>query len=156
MKKIISITLLVIWLVLIFCLSNDNGVESSNKSDNIASFIVSKVNSITGHDTLDNDFIIEVDNIIVIVRKIAHFLEYFILGILVLNVLNCYKIISIRLVIIAILFCFTYAISDEIHQLFVQDRTGKFTDALIDTTGSIIGTSIFYILAKRKKEQTNS
>ena len=33
---------------------------------------------------------------------------------------------------------FLYACTDEIHQLFVPGRAGKFTDVLIDTTGGII------------------
>lgn len=32
-----------------------------------------------------------------------------------------------------------YAISDEIHQLFVPTREGKFRDVIIDTLGGIIG-----------------
>lgn len=41
-------------------------------------------------------------------------------------------------VLIPIGVTFIYACTDEIHQLFVPGRAGRFTDVLIDTTGGII------------------
>ena len=125
-------------MIVIFMLSNDNGVASSGKSDGIAYFIASKI-SIT-----------DTDNLIFLIRKTAHITEYLILGILLINVLKDYNKLSIKLVIITIIFCFTYAISDEVHQLFIQSRSGKFTDVLIDTLGSSIGVIIYYLILKRK------
>lgn len=119
-------------------LSNDNGVASSGKSDGIAYFIASKI-SIT-----------DTDNLIFLIRKTAHITEYLILGILLINVLKDYNKLSIKLVIITIIFCFTYAISDEVHQLFISNRSGKYTDVLIDTSGSIIGCFIYYLIFKKK------
>lgn len=43
-----------------------------------------------------------------------------------------------RRVLIPIGVTFIYACTDEIHQLFVPGRAGRFTDVLIDTTGGII------------------
>ena len=119
-------------------LSNDNGIQSSGKSDGIAYFIASKIN------------IINTDDLIFIIRKMAHITEYLILGILLFNVLKDYNIINTKLVIITIMFCFTYAISDEVHQLFIQSRSGKFSDVLIDTIGSSIGSFIYYLIMKKK------
>lgn len=138
MKKIINIILLIIWVIVIFLLSNDNAVQSNDKSNGIAYFIASKIN------------IMDTDTLKFVIRKIAHITEYFILGILLLNVLKDYYNINIKLVIITILFCFSYAISDEVHQLFIQNRSGKFSDVLIDTSGSILGTCIYYLLLRRK------
>ena len=70
MKKVINIILLIAWMIVIFILSNDNGVQSSGKSDGIAYFIASKIN------------IIDTDTLKFVIRKIAHITEYFILGIL--------------------------------------------------------------------------
>lgn len=139
MKKIINILLLIIWVIVVFMLSNDNGATSSGKSDGIAYFIASKINIMSTKD------------LIFLIRKMAHLTEYLILGILLINMLKDYNKVNIKLVIITILFCFSYAISDEVHQLFIDNRSGKFTDVLIDTLGSIIGTIIYYILIKRKK-----
>lgn len=138
LKKFINIGLLILWMIIIFVLSNDTGTASSNKSDGIASFISDIIS------------FIDTDTLIFIIRKLAHFTEYIILGILFLNVLKDYNNIDIKLVIITILFCFSYAISDEVHQLFIQSRSGKFTDVLIDTLGSSIGVIIYYLILKRK------
>lgn len=124
-------------------LSNDNGIQSSGKSDGIAYFIASKIN------------IINTDDLIFIIRKMAHITEYLILGILLFNVLKDYNIINTKLVIITIIFCFTYAISDEVHQLFIQSRSGKFSDVLIDTIGSSIGSFIYYLIMKKKSVKNN-
>lgn len=124
-------------------LSNDNGIQSSGKSDGIAYFIASKIN------------IINTDDLIFIIRKMAHITEYLILGILLFNVLKDYNIINTKLVIITIMFCFTYAISDEVHQLFIQSRSGKFSDVLIDTIGSSIGSFIYYLIMKKKSVKNN-
>lgn len=53
-------------------------------------------------------------------------------------------------VLISILVCMIYAITDETHQLFVSGRTEQVLDVLIDTIGSL--TSILLIkFIKRKK-----
>ena len=43
----------------------------------------------------------------------------------------------------------SYAISDEIHQYFVQGRYCAYSDALLDSIG-ILFSGIFYIFIKRK------
>ena len=50
----------------------------------------------------------------------------------------------------SILLCVGYAISDEIHQLFVDGRAGSLMDVMIDSMGSV--TSVTYLAMKRKKE----
>ena len=45
-----------------------------------------------------------------------------------------------------IVFCFLYACSDEIHQLFVPGRSGMFTDVLIDTGGAVTGMLVSMLL----------
>ena len=73
-----------------------------------------------------------------------------------------YQTINMKYAImISISFCFLYACTDEIHQLFVVGRTGRFTDVLIDTCGSFTGIMLSYIIGRvgrgrkdgRKKEK---
>ena len=139
LKKFINIGLLILWMIIIFVLSNDTGTASSNKSDGIASFISDIIS------------FIDTDTLIFIIRKLAHFTEYLILGILFLNVLKDYNVVNTKIVIITILFCFSFAISDEVHQLFIQNRSGKITDILIDTLGSSIGVLMYYLYLKKYK-----
>ncbi|MCX5700653.1 MAG: VanZ family protein [Candidatus Omnitrophica bacterium] len=78
-----------------------------------------------------------------VLRKIAHMLEYLILTFLLHRALKgSFKISSFILFIYPAGASFLYAISDEIHQLFVPGRSCSVLDILIDTVG-ILG---FYII----------
>ena len=87
MKKF-NIIILILWMIVIFLFSQDPGTSSSDKSDTIATIIVDVVSKITGTDYTDSVLSNKIENCVFIVRKSAHFLEYLILGILVINVLN--------------------------------------------------------------------
>jgi len=87
-----------------------------------------------------------------VIRKSAHFTEYAILGVLVINLFHQYKKITLKnlnyiMLFSSIVICFFYAMTDEFHQLFVAGRSGQFIDVCIDTCGSIVGI-VFYILLK--------
>ena len=143
MKKF-NIIVLILWLILIFGFSQDNGNSSSSKSDEVANITINVISDITGKE-------LNMDMCTFIIRKIAHFTEYMIFGLLVINVIKDYKIIDTKVLIISILLCFIYACSDEIHQLFVSERTGRITDVLIDTAGSFVGVFIYYKIYKKRK-----
>ena len=134
MKKIISILLVIIWMIVIFYFSNQVATVSSSQSGFITNLII-KIFSVQNESTIQ-----------FIIRKLAHFTEYLILGILVLNMLRCYKPKDI--IILAILICILYACSDEIHQIFIQGRAGQLKDVLIDTCGSILGIFSFKKIKK--------
>lgn len=129
MKKLIKLLLLILWMVLIFYLSSLNGKASTGQS-NILVNIAYKITHI------DKDILIP------IIRKTAHITEYFILFILIYINIKEYKIKDIYKV--SILLSIIYALFDEFHQLFINERSGKVTDVLIDSIGIILG----YILIK--------
>ena len=71
-----------------------------------------------------------------LVRKCAHFTEYFILSLLVLRGIRAGRPgtrFAWALAVIAIVAC--YASVDELHQRFVPGRTPAVHDVLIDTSG---------------------
>jgi VanZ family protein len=43
-------------------------------------------------------------------------------------------------------FCVLYAVSDEVHQLFVPGRGAQVTDVLIDNAGAFVGIGIYEVL----------
>ncbi len=152
MKKI-NIIILIIWMILIFSFSQDSGGASSKKSDGIAHLMVNFISEVTGKDFNGSTLEDTLNICIFIVRKSAHFLEYFILGLLIIRVLKDYKILNINICLYGIVFCFLYACSDEIHQLFVPNRSGRIIDVFIDTSGSILSIFLYYkyYLFKNKK-----
>jgi VanZ family protein len=72
-------------------------------------------------------------------RKGAHFFSYLVLGVLVMNALRRSGVEGFRLCIFALGICVLYAISDEVHQLFVHGRSGQVTDVLLDSVGAVVG-----------------
>jgi VanZ family protein len=53
-----------------------------------------------------------------------------------------------KIILITVLICFLYAVSDEIHQSFVPGRACRLFDIFIDTSGSVFFCLIYYILSK--------
>ncbi|MBN1079045.1 VanZ family protein [Clostridium botulinum] len=128
-RKVINWILLILWMIIIFAMSNQPAVVSDKQSGLV-------ITTLTNLGINMNGIFGELANFIV--RKTAHFLEYMILGILILNVLEIhYTRQKIRL--LGVLLVFLYASSDEIHQLFVQGREGAFRDVVIDTLGGTFG-----------------
>jgi VanZ family protein len=85
-----------------------------------------------------------------ILRKIAHMLEYFILAALLYRAFRgSFKISVFHLTFWPLFLSFLYAVSDEFHQSFVPTRSPSAKDVFIDTIGIII----FYILIKFKRSK---
>jgi VanZ family protein len=73
-----------------------------------------------------------------IIRKCAHFTEYFILSLLILRGIRAgRRDARVGWALAAIAIVVGYAALDEFHQSFVPGRTAAVTDVLIDTTGGI-------------------
>ncbi|QWB95252.1 VanZ family protein [Mycoplasmatota bacterium] len=90
---------------------------------------------------------IESDVLHHIIRKIAHFMEFFILGLLWLAfVLSQEKLENKYLFLMSIAVVLTAA-TDEIIQLFSIDRGPSITDFFIDITGGLI-VLVVYMLFK--------
>lgn len=137
MKKQLSIILVLIWMIIIFIMSSFNAEDSANQSNFIVN-IISNVLNINNIELLN-----------LIIRKLAHYIEYLILGILVINMFIKNNIPKSYL--ISIIFCVIYAISDEIHQFIIPGRACQIKDILIDSIGSITGIYLYKLISKRKK-----
>ena len=134
-KNKISLLLVILWMIFIFVMSSFDATSSSNQSNFIVDIITGIIN------------IKDIGLLSLIIRKLAHFTEYFILGILVINFITRYD----KKIIIAILLCIIYATSDEIHQIFVPGRSCQITDIMIDSLGSIMGIYLYKLITKKCK-----
>ena len=155
MKKILfilNIILLISWMGVIFSFSNESGVSSSSKS----SRVLIKTVEIFKHEKLTSKqkekLVKKYGNLI---RKLAHMFIYFILAIL--SYLLLFQLYGLKpvTIIYTIIFCFIYAIADEIHQSFIPNRTPSIIDILIDTCGSILFLLIPTISIVKRKIVTN-
>ena len=79
-----------------------------------------------------------------IVRKAAHFTEYMVLGAcLLLNVRDCFAHLHPRQMWgLAWLLGTAYAVTDELHQRFVPERSCEPRDMCIDAAGVALGALI--------------
>lgn len=82
-----------------------------------------------------------------VVRKTAHFTEYFILGVLLLATLRLYRE-KIKDGIFAVLFTgLSVPVVDETIQRFVDGRGGEIKDVWIDFSGVITGLFICFLIS---------
>lgn len=84
----------------------------------------------------------------VLARKLAHYLEYALLVGLWWRALRT-RLPPRTAVGVAFAIAITYAISDELHQLTVEGRTGTPRDVLIDAAGA--ATAVALILRHRSR-----
>ena len=126
-KIIISWTLVIICMAVIFSLSAQTAGESSEVSGWL--IFIMKLN-------ISQDFI----------RTVAHFLEYTGLAVLIFNAL--YQTFGYQRPFIALIVSSLYAVSDEIHQLFVEGRAFQISDIVIDSLGAAGGITVLILLIK--------
>lgn len=97
-----------------------------------------------------------------VVRKLAHISAYAVLYILTFSTVqklqkkphSYYSLLAATL--FSLVFSLIFAISDEIHQYYVVDRTGRIFDIIIDVFGVFIGQSLlflFHILRSKKTKK---
>lgn len=141
MKFYIKLFIIFIWMSIIFYFSHQNGNESSE-----ASQIVVDILNVFGINI--NSYLGNITHLLI--RKVAHLIEYFILAILIYFFLKDF-LIKKYCVYYSIGFSFLYACSDEFHQMFIPLRGPSIIDVLIDVSGAILGMLIIYLLKKVKK-----
>lgn len=149
MKKVILILLVILWMGVIFFFSSCNGLDSKKQSIGFLDTTIGIIINIFDHDITEENKLIIIEKLDYPIRKAAHMTEYFILSILLSLLLSNYNINIMKIIIIAFIISFIYACSDEMHQLFVSERSGQIKDVLIDSIGSSIGLILYYFANKK-------
>jgi vanZ family protein len=120
------------WDLVIFTLSHQPAAVSSGQSGVIVGHLQQ---AMPGVSTAILTFL---------VRKSAHIIAYFILGILMYRALRitirCWRTRTVAS--LALLSCSLYAVTDEIHQLFVPGRSGELRDVMIDSIAALVGVGL--------------
>ena len=132
----------ILWMVLIFNLSSQVAEESNQLSTGITEIIVKTIERVVPQAEFD------MGSFNHIVRKNAHFFAYLVLGVLVMNALKKNRACGFQSVLSALAICVFYAVSDEVHQLFVPGRGGQVKDVIIDSFGASIGLAIYLLGGK--------
>lgn len=129
-KNTICWALVAVCMGIIFYFSSRTATESSSQSDGILNIIF----RLFGENEITS----------FAVRKCAHFLEF--AGLSFLFSIAFYS--QFKAAITAWPVCCTsaYAVTDEVHQLFVEGRACKFLDWAVDTAGALFGFLIFIVI----------
>ncbi len=136
-KRAILIILLILTFFQIFRFSNQNGEKSSGISRKITTAVTKNVKKIQELDKNKQEEVL--GQIEKVIRKLAHFSIYMVVGILMMLLMNTYEIKKFDRIAISLITGIIYASSDEIHQLFIPGRSAMITDVIIDTLGVLVG-----------------
>ncbi len=129
---VVSWLLVVACMCFIFWMSGFNATESSGMSDSI----IRKILDLFGEEF--SSFV---------VRKAAHMLEFCALAMTLFNAI--YSTFNIKTTpIIAFVCTVLYAVTDEIHQLFVEGRACRAFDVFVDGCGALVGIIISIIILR--------
>ena len=140
------ITALIAIFVTIFGFSNQNAETSSGLSRKVTNFVVEIIPSIKNMPEPEKENV--VDRVESIVRKIAHYSIYTLVGILLMSLMNTYKIKELDRIAVSLIIGVIYASTDEIHQVFVPGRGPQITDVILDSMGVLTGIFIVMLVLK--------
>lgn len=144
--KVISVLLVIVWMVMIFVMSNFPA-EVSDKQSGVVVELAKKIFNISAEQPE------LLDNLTTIVRKCGHAFEYFVLGVLLLNMLRQFwpanhKVGWARYWYLAVVGASIYAVTDEVHQAFVPGRSCELGDIIIDTLAAGAGVGVMMLIRR--------
>ena len=144
-KWILSVLAMFCWTTIIFSFSLQPANVSSGMSQGMGQWLVGMFLPGMG-DWFAGLKAETLDFLHFLLRKCAHFTEYFVLGMLTFSAFH----VSVKRERwrCAVLYCVTAASIDETIQLFVDGRAGRFTDVLLDSTGAVTGMFFCLLLIK--------
>ncbi len=119
------------WPAIVWAIAISGFSTGAFTSENTSRFIIPVLRFLLPHVSVDTLAFLHH-----IIRKCAHFTEYFIFSLLVLRGFRAAeKGTRLRWALLTVLIVAGYASLDEFHQSFVPGRTPALTDVLIDTIG---------------------
>lgn len=151
--RVLTTLLTLVMMLLIFFFSTENGEESDRRSGFIAMPIIRMMHA--DYDQLTGNEQQKIyDDVSLIIRKLAHFSEYALLGILLRLCLESWFGHRVRsawfLAWISLACGAFYAATDELHQILTDGRSGQFVDVLVDTCGVLFGVITGTMIIRHK------
>ena len=141
----ILIILLLCTFYIIFGFSSQDGEKSGGISKRITDFVLERSSK---YNRLEMNVKEQVNKRTErIIRKIAHFSIYTLVGLLLMALLSTYENVKRKnQIYISAILGILYAISDEIHQSFTPERGPRITDVFIDSLGVFFGITVILLI----------
>mgnify|MGYP003291558068 CR=1 FL=1 len=144
-KTVIFWVLTFVIMAVIFHFSSQTAVESTVVSVGFSERLLRLVLSIT--KMTEEEIAYTAEMMDGMIRVVAHYSVFLLLG------TSCYlaayftkRKLHIYKSLYSVGICTAYAVSDEIHQLFVPGRSFQVSDILTDTAGIITGTFLVVVI----------
>ena len=148
--RFILVLLLLVTFGMIFNFSNQDSEKSGSTSQKVTEAITKDIKSIQKLNKNEKTKVI--DKIEDVIRKIAHFSLYSLVGLLLMSLFSTYNINEKNRIIPTIIIGIIYAISDEFHQNFISGRSGQVSDVFLDTLGVTVGGLFILLIIKTVKK----
>lgn len=143
-----------LWMALIFTLSAQPAAESSELSGGLIRAVAEVVMpGFNGMDAAAQGALIE--SFQHVARKTAHVLAYMMLGILSMAAFLRYPLKMRTRAVSSLALCMGYAVTDEMHQLLIDGRSGQLSDVLIDSAGALMGIGIAWLVFSVRTRHKN-
>lgn len=126
----------------VFLFSSQSGGESNHLSKGILEHILNFF-----HISTDP---LKLDQYNLVLRKIAHFSLYFLLGAGAMGFLLTTPLKKKYCFVLSLLFCVLFAATDEYHQFLLGTRNGNALDVLLDSMGAMVGVGVIGVWGKEK------
>ena len=145
-KRLLSMVLVIVWMVIVFYFSHQQGEGSGNLSRNIA---IKTIEIIDIRKNIAEESKKEIIKVLEpIIRKLAHLSIYIVGGMLICNCVMQFISKDVISIMLSSLIGITYALSDDVHQLFVAGRSGNIKDVVIDSLGVFIGVFTYLLIIR--------
>lgn len=131
-------------MVAVFLLSSQSGGDSNYLSKSILEQVFKFLNVNVDSSKLDQYNLV--------LRKIAHFSLYFLLGAGTMGFLLTTPLKVKYSFVLSLLFCILFAATDEFHQFLSGTRNGNPFDVLLDSMGAMVAISLLTFIRVRKRE----
>lgn len=160
LKKALSLLSILILVSIIFYSTLHSGYDSNKASEKVTLLIANVISGILNLPPVAPHS--ELFNVIhAVVRKLAHFTEYFILSILIYFACRKFDMSWKKAKLFSFLSAFVLACIDETIQFFVPGRDGRVTDVFIDASGAVIALAVIklfekMVIQKRKRVENSN
>lgn len=142
--RIIFILLLLATFATIFHFSSQIGEESDEVSKGLLAKLIDIFPYTKDLSDVTKEKLIEYGN--PIIRKLAHFSIYALVGVWIMSYMSTFKTRLYKKWIVSMIVGVGYAIFDEYHQSFVAERGPSIADVGIDSLGVLSGILVVLII----------